>query len=81
MKKLFVSNRLRLLLLSFFFFFINPSSGSESPKGKMLFVIGLGLGDETDVTVKGKQAIEGCARIYLEHYTSILGASQERLVR
>ena len=46
----------------------------------MLYVVGLGLGDEKDVTLKGKEAIEQSARVYLEHYTSILGASKERLV-
>eukprot|EP01104_Vermistella_antarctica_P018191 TRINITY_DN6657_c0_g1_i1.p1 TRINITY_DN6657_c0_g1~~TRINITY_DN6657_c0_g1_i1.p1 ORF type:complete len:275 (+),score=54.10 TRINITY_DN6657_c0_g1_i1:132-956(+) len=45
----------------------------------VLFVIGLGLGDERDITVRGMEAIKQCARVYLEHYTSILGVDRERL--
>lgn len=37
-----------------------------------LFMIGLGLGDEKDITVKGLEAVKSCDYIYLEHYTSIL---------
>ncbi|KAJ3140364.1 diphthine synthase, partial [Irineochytrium annulatum] len=45
----------------------------------MLFIIGLGLGDEKDVTVKGLEAIKSCERIYLEAYTSILTVPKETL--
>ncbi|XP_076667489.1 diphthine methyl ester synthase [Andrena cerasifolii] len=38
----------------------------------MLHVIGLGLGDATDVTVKGLEIIRKCDRVYLESYTSLL---------
>ncbi|KAI8848177.1 tetrapyrrole methylase [Chytridium lagenaria] len=38
----------------------------------MLYIIGLGLGDEKDITVKGLEAVRSCERIYLEAYTSIL---------
>lgn len=38
----------------------------------MLYVIGLGLGDATDVTVKGLEIIRTSDRVYLESYTSIL---------
>ncbi|KAK9296420.1 hypothetical protein QLX08_009572 [Tetragonisca angustula] len=41
----------------------------------MLHVIGLGLGDATDVTVKGLETIRMCDRVYLESYTSILSIS------
>lgn len=47
----------------------------------MLYVIGLGLGDEKDITVKGLEAVRSCERIFLEHYTSILCAPLEQLVR
>lgn len=46
----------------------------------MLFVIGLGLGDEKDITVKGLEAVKSCNRIYLEAYTSILCVGKEKLV-
>ncbi|GAA5917207.1 hypothetical protein JCM6882_002257 [Rhodosporidiobolus microsporus] len=45
----------------------------------MLYLVGLGLHDEKDVTVRGKEAIEGSDRVYLEAYTSILGVGKERL--
>ena len=38
-----------------------------------MYFIGLGLGDEKDVTIKGKEAIERSSRVYLEAYTSVLG--------
>lgn len=48
--------------------------------GSMLYLIGLGLGDATDITVKGLQAVRSCSRIYLEAYTSILTVGKEALV-
>ena len=47
----------------------------------MLYIIGLGLGDEKDVTLKGEEAIASCSELFLEAYTSILGISKERLER
>eukprot|EP01133_Synstelium_polycarpum_P009821 gene9821-11471_t len=41
----------------------------------VLYVIGLGLGDEKDVTVKGLEAIKASDKVYLEFYTSLLGGS------
>jgi len=46
----------------------------------MLFIIGLGLGDEKDITVKGLEAIKKCEKIYLEAYTSVLAISKQQLV-
>lgn len=45
----------------------------------MLYLIGLGLGDAKDITVKGLEIIRQCDRVYLESYTSILSVSQEEL--
>jgi diphthine methyl ester synthase len=45
----------------------------------MLFIIGLGLADEKDITVKGLEAVQSSERVYLEAYTSILMVSTERL--
>lgn len=45
----------------------------------VLYFIGLGLGDEKDITIKGLEAIKKCHKIYLENYTSILSVSKERL--
>ena len=38
----------------------------------MLYMIGLGLAHESDITVRGLSAIKKCKRVYLEAYTSIL---------
>jgi diphthine synthase len=47
----------------------------------MLYVIGLGLSDEKDITLKGREAVKKCSRVYLEAYTSILpGVDKDRLV-
>jgi diphthine synthase len=46
---------------------------------KMLFIIGLGLGDCKDITVRGLEIIKKCDRVYLESYTSILTCGPEAL--
>lgn len=46
----------------------------------MLYFVGLGLADETDITVKGLAIVRQAARVYLEAYTSILLVDKERLV-
>lgn len=38
----------------------------------VLWMIGLGLGDADDITVKGQKAIDSSVEIYLEAYTSLL---------
>jgi precorrin-2 methylase len=38
----------------------------------MLYIIGLGLGDEKDITLKGLEAIQKCEKVYMEAYTSLL---------
>ncbi|XP_078247927.1 diphthine methyl ester synthase [Pogona vitticeps] len=45
----------------------------------MLYLIGLGLGDAKDITVKGLEVIKQCSRVYLEAYTSILTVRKEAL--
>ncbi|XP_058454746.1 diphthine methyl ester synthase-like [Malaya genurostris] len=45
----------------------------------MFYVIGLGLGDPKDITVKGLEIVRRCKRVYLESYTSILTCGQEKL--
>lgn len=47
----------------------------------VLWLIGLGLYDEHDVTLRGLEAIKGCARVYLEMYTSILMCDTSKLER
>jgi len=46
----------------------------------VLWMIGLGLGDDGDITVKGLRAVKQSAYVYLEAYTSILpGLDRESL--
>ena len=45
----------------------------------MLYMIGLGLCDERDITVRGLDAVRSCASVYLEAYTSILLVGKEKL--
>lgn len=46
----------------------------------MLYLVGLGLSDETDITVKGLEVVKNASRVYLEAYTSILLVDQTVLV-
>ncbi|XP_026861359.2 diphthine methyl ester synthase [Electrophorus electricus] len=45
----------------------------------MFYLIGLGLGDVKDITVKGLEVIRRCTRVYLEAYTSVLTVGKEAL--
>lgn len=46
----------------------------------MFYIIGLGLGDAKDISVKGLEIVRKCERVYLEVYTSILTCGQQALV-
>ena len=46
----------------------------------MLYLVGLGLADETDITVKGLEVVRRADRVYLEAYTSVLLVDREKLV-
>ncbi len=58
---------------------------------KMLYLIGLGLWDEKDISMRGLEAIKNCEKVYIELYTSkwtgkgklenIIGKKIEELVR
>ncbi|KAL8988168.1 MAG: hypothetical protein Q9177_002713, partial [Variospora cf. flavescens] len=45
----------------------------------MLYLVGLGLADETDITVKGLNIVKQARRVYLEAYTSILMVDKDKL--
>jgi hypothetical protein len=64
-----------LLLRSWF-----SSSYSGKELFTMLYLIGLGLADEKDITVKGLEIVRKVERVYLEAYTSILLVDYEKLV-
>lgn len=38
----------------------------------MLYIIGLGLGDEKDITLRGLEAVKKCQKVFIEAYTSLL---------
>ncbi len=42
-------------------------------------MIGIGLSDEKDISIKGLEAIKKCKNIFLESYTSVLSVSISRL--
>lgn len=44
-----------------------------------LYLIGLGLWDEKDISVKGLELAKACDIIYMEEYTSKLGTSKENV--
>lgn len=46
----------------------------------MLYLVGLGLADEADITVRGLEVVKKAERVYLEAYTSILLVNKEKLV-
>ncbi|KAI3776490.1 hypothetical protein L1987_46275 [Smallanthus sonchifolius] len=52
---------------------------SRAERVKMLYIIGLGLGDEKDITVRGLEAVKKSQKVYIESYTSLLsfGISQD----
>ncbi|XP_041969029.1 diphthine methyl ester synthase [Aricia agestis] len=45
----------------------------------MFYLIGLGLGDAKDITVKGLEIVKQCDKVLLEGYTSILTVGKEIL--
>jgi len=45
----------------------------------MLYLIGLGLNDEYDITMRGLELVRGCSDVLLEAYTSVLTVPVERL--
>lgn len=42
-------------------------------------MIGLGLSDETDISIKGLEAIKKCEKVFLEDYTSLLQVPVSKL--
>ncbi|KAJ5614009.1 Diphthine methyl ester synthase [Penicillium herquei] len=45
----------------------------------MLHLVGLGLADETDITVRGLEIVKRADRVYLEAYTAVLLVDKEKL--
>ena len=47
----------------------------------MLYLIGLGLGDARDITVRGLDLVKSAHKVFLESYTSLLPLDKSELVR
>ena len=47
----------------------------------MLYLVGLGLGDAKDITVKGLEIVQKVDFVFLEAYTSVLCVGQQVLAR
>ena len=45
----------------------------------VLYIVGLGLGDEKDITLRGLECVKKCKTLYLEYYTSVLGVDHKML--
>lgn len=48
----------------------------EQKQKMVLYLIGLGLGDHTDITVRGLECVKSCSKLFLEYYTSVLGVDK-----
>ncbi len=46
-----------------------------------LYLIGIGLSDEKDISVRGLELVKRCDKIYLENYTSVLECDVSKLVK
>lgn len=51
----------------------------ESRKKPLLNIIGLGLGDQNDITLNALNAVRASSKVFLEKYTSILGVDSSAL--
>lgn len=47
----------------------------------MLYIVGLGLADEKDISVRGLEIVCKAERVYLEAYTAVLLVEKAQLVR
>lgn len=45
----------------------------------VFFMIGLGLGDPEDISIKALNAIRSCKEVYLEYYTSVMSTGNSDL--
>merc|ERR1712110_1124260 len=52
---------------------------SRTYRNMVFYIIGLGLSDAKDVTVRGLEIIKSCKKVFLEAYTSVLLCSTEEL--
>jgi precorrin-2 methylase len=60
------------------YFFLCTTTNTNT--AVMLYLVGLGLADEKDITVKGLEIVKKASRVYLEAYTAVLLVEKEVLV-
>ncbi|KAG9445177.1 hypothetical protein H6P81_016517 [Aristolochia fimbriata] len=48
------------------------SLSNREKERKMLYIVGLGLGNEKDITLRGLETVQSCDKVYMEAYTSLL---------
>ena len=53
---------------------------TRNSSANMLYLVGLGLADEKDITVKGLEIVKKAERVYLEAYTAVLLVEKDVLV-
>ena len=53
---------------------------TRNSSASMLYLVGLGLADEKDITVKGLEIVKKAERVYLEAYTAVLLVEKDVLV-
>lgn len=46
----------------------------------MFYIIGVGLGDVKDITIRGLEVVRKAKRVYLESYTSIMPEDKLQMV-
>lgn len=59
--------------------FLLPTFTTDSVPA-MLYIIGLGLADERDISTRGLEIVRRAERVYLEAYTAVLLVDKEQLV-
>ena len=47
----------------------------------VFYIIGLGLGDPYDISIKALKAIKSCKEVYLEYYTSVMNTGNQELAQ
>ena len=62
----------------YLYLYFTPSIPQHTTE--MLYLVGLGLNNEKDITVGGLEVVRRAERVYLEAYTAVLMVGKEKLV-
>lgn len=69
----------RTIHISFTLVTISRSFVYQLDLEMVLYIIGLGLGDHKDITVRGLECVKSSDLVFLEYYTSVLGVNKDVL--